>query len=90
MRYLTYINTLCALYVLSLVIDQVQEEIDQILAGREPGSEDRKNLPYTDAVIHEIQRLANIVLMNLPHMTSCDVSFNGYFIKKVGPAILLM
>ncbi|XP_058627596.1 cytochrome P450 2K1-like [Onychostoma macrolepis] len=62
--------------------DRVQEEIDQILAGREPGSEDRKNLPYTDAVIHEIQRLANIVPMNLPHMTSCDVSFNGYFIKK--------
>uniref|UniRef100_A0A8C1V1Z5 Cytochrome P450 2K1-like n=1 Tax=Cyprinus carpio TaxID=7962 RepID=A0A8C1V1Z5_CYPCA len=62
--------------------DRVQEEIDQILAGREPASEDRKNLPYTDAVIHEIQRLANIVPMNLPHMTSCDVSFNGYFIKK--------
>ncbi|KTF85127.1 hypothetical protein cypCar_00044335 [Cyprinus carpio] len=66
--------------------DRVQEEIDQILAGREPASEDRKNVPYTDAVIHEIQRLANIVPMNLPHMTSCDVSFNGYFIKKAGPA----
>ncbi|XP_043090076.1 cytochrome P450 2K1 isoform X2 [Puntigrus tetrazona] len=62
--------------------DRVQEEIDQILAGREPVSEDRKNLPYTDAVIHEIQRLANIVPMNLPHMTSCDVNFNGYLIKK--------
>ncbi|XP_016091433.1 cytochrome P450 2K1-like [Sinocyclocheilus grahami] len=62
--------------------DQVQEEIDQVLAGREPVSEDRKSLPYTNAVIHEVQRLANIVPMNLPHMTSCDVTFNGYFIKK--------
>lgn len=62
--------------------DRVQKEIDEILAGREPASEDRKNLPYTDAVIHEVQRLANIVPMNLPHMTSCDVSFNGYVIKK--------
>ncbi|XP_051744172.1 cytochrome P450 2K1-like isoform X7 [Ctenopharyngodon idella] len=62
--------------------DRVHKEIDQVLAGREPVTEDRKNLPYTDAVIHEIQRLANIVPMNLPHMTSCDVHFNGYFIKK--------
>lgn len=62
--------------------DRVQEEIDQVLGGREPVAEDRKNLPYTDAVIHETQRLANILPLNLPHKTSCDVTFNGYFIKK--------
>uniref|UniRef100_A0A3Q3K3X8 Uncharacterized protein n=1 Tax=Monopterus albus TaxID=43700 RepID=A0A3Q3K3X8_MONAL len=45
--------------------------------------EDRKNLPYTDAVIHESQRLANIVPMALPHKTSRDVMFQGYFIKEV-------
>ncbi|KAK7168283.1 hypothetical protein R3I94_002362 [Phoxinus phoxinus] len=62
--------------------DRVQEEIDQMIGGRQPVTEDRKNLPYTDAVIHETQRLANIVPMSIPHMTSCDVHFNGYFIKK--------
>ncbi|XP_073713849.1 cytochrome P450 2K1-like [Misgurnus anguillicaudatus] len=62
--------------------DQVQEEIDKVIGERQPVTEDRKNLPYTDAVIHETQRLANIVPMSLPHMTSCDVNFNGYFIKK--------
>ncbi|RXN24167.1 cytochrome P450 2K1-like protein [Labeo rohita] len=62
--------------------DRVQKEIDQKLAGHQPVSEDRKNLPYTDAVIHEIQRLGNIVPLNVPHMTSCDVTFNGYLIKK--------
>ncbi|XP_016328967.1 cytochrome P450 2K1-like isoform X2 [Sinocyclocheilus anshuiensis] len=62
--------------------DRVQEEIDRVIGGRQTVVEDRKKLPYTDAVIHETQRLANIVPMNLPHMTSCDVTFNGYFIKK--------
>ncbi|XP_056608081.1 cytochrome P450 2K1-like [Triplophysa dalaica] len=62
--------------------DRVQEEIDRVIGGRQPMVDDRKNLPYTDAVIHETQRLANIVPMSLPHTTSRDVEFNGYFIKK--------
>ncbi|XP_066532137.1 cytochrome P450 2K4-like isoform X2 [Hoplias malabaricus] len=62
--------------------DRVQEEIQKVIGGRQPVTEDRKYLPYTDAVIHEIQRLANIVPLGLPHETSCDVHFNGYFIKK--------
>ncbi|XP_028842058.1 cytochrome P450 2K1-like isoform X2 [Denticeps clupeoides] len=62
--------------------DRVQEEIEKVIGLRCPVVEDRRNLPYTDAVIHETQRLANIVPMNLPHSTSCDVHFQGYFIKK--------
>uniref|UniRef100_A0A3Q2PCN4 Cytochrome P450 2K1 n=1 Tax=Fundulus heteroclitus TaxID=8078 RepID=A0A3Q2PCN4_FUNHE len=62
--------------------DRVQEELARVVGGREVQAEDRKNLPYTDAVIHEIQRLANIVPMAVPHKTSRDVTFQGYFIKE--------
>ncbi|XP_038594164.1 cytochrome P450 2K1-like [Micropterus salmoides] len=62
--------------------DQVQEELGRVVGSRQVRVDDRKNLPYTDAVIHETQRLANIVPVALPHKTSCDVTFQGYFIKK--------
>ncbi|KAJ8362789.1 hypothetical protein SKAU_G00116200 [Synaphobranchus kaupii] len=62
--------------------DQVQEELSRVIGEREPRVEDRRNLPYTDAVIHEIQRLANILPMSIPRTTSCDITFQGYFIKK--------
>ncbi|XP_019114704.1 cytochrome P450 2K1 isoform X1 [Larimichthys crocea] len=62
--------------------DQVQEEVNRVIGGRQVQVEDRKNLPFTDAVIHETQRLANIVPMAVPHRTSQDVTFQGHFIKK--------
>ncbi|XP_067312750.1 cytochrome P450 2K6-like [Pseudorasbora parva] len=62
--------------------DEVQDEIGRVIGGRQPVVEDRKNLPYTDAVIHETQRFANIVPLGTPHQTTCDVHLNGYLIKK--------
>ncbi|XP_058627581.1 cytochrome P450 2K6-like [Onychostoma macrolepis] len=62
--------------------DKVQDEIDRVIGGRQPVVEDRKNLPYTDAVIHETQRFANIVPISVPRQTTCDVHLNGYLIKK--------
>ncbi|XP_042246078.1 cytochrome P450 2K1-like [Thunnus maccoyii] len=62
--------------------DQVQEELSRVIGSRQVQVEDRKNLPFTNAVIHETQRLANIAPMALPHKTSRDITFQGFFIKK--------
>nr|XP_056712813.1 cytochrome P450 2K6-like [Euleptes europaea] len=61
---------------------KVQEEITKVIGSAQPRIEHRAKLPYTDAVIHEVQRFANILPTNVPHATSADVTLGGYFIPK--------
>nr|AUX14891.1 cytochrome p450 CYP2K45 [Kryptolebias marmoratus] len=61
--------------------DRVQEELSRVVGSRQVRTEDRKNLPYTDAVIHETQRLAKNLPVGLPYTTSKNVTFQGYFIR---------
>lgn len=64
--------------------EKVQAEIDRVIGqSRQPSMQDRANLPYTDAVIHEIQRMGNIVPLSLPHATNREVQLGGYTIPKV-------
>ncbi|XP_045932036.1 cytochrome P450 2K1-like isoform X2 [Micropterus dolomieu] len=62
--------------------DQVQKELSTVVGSRQVRLDDRKNLPYADAVIHETQRLASILPTSIPHKTSRDITFQGYFIKE--------
>ncbi|KAG7221405.1 hypothetical protein INR49_017281 [Caranx melampygus] len=63
--------------------ERCQQEIDQVLGGKQQASfDDRHNMPYVQAVIHEIQRVANTVPLSVFHTTTKDTELMGYSIPK--------
>ncbi|ETE58179.1 Cytochrome protein, partial [Ophiophagus hannah] len=62
---------------------KVQAEIAREIGDFQPRTDHRAKMPYTDAVIHECQRFANIVPSNLPRATTMDITFKGFFIPRV-------
>nr|XP_013816335.1 PREDICTED: cytochrome P450 2C5-like isoform X1 [Apteryx mantelli mantelli] len=62
---------------------KVQKEIDAVVgADRAPSTEDKMKMPYTNAVIHELQRFQKSRIENFPRMTTQDVKFRGHTIPK--------
>ncbi|XP_010186420.1 PREDICTED: LOW QUALITY PROTEIN: cytochrome P450 2J2-like, partial [Mesitornis unicolor] len=62
---------------------RVQAEIDAVIGqGRQPTLQDRDNMPYTNAVVHEVQRKGNIIVFNVPRLTMKDTVLDGFYIPK--------
>ncbi|XP_060245195.1 cytochrome P450 2C70-like isoform X1 [Meriones unguiculatus] len=65
------------------VTAKIQEEIARVIGShRSPCMQDRNQMPYTDAVLHEIQRYIDLIPIPLPRKTTQDVEFRGYHIPK--------
>uniref|UniRef100_A0A667Y2V2 Cytochrome P450, family 2, subfamily P, polypeptide 6 n=1 Tax=Myripristis murdjan TaxID=586833 RepID=A0A667Y2V2_9TELE len=63
--------------------EKVQAEIDTVVgSSRQPSMTDRENMPYTDAVIHEIQRMGNILPINVPRRANKNTTLGEYTIPK--------
>ncbi|CAD7686656.1 unnamed protein product [Nyctereutes procyonoides] len=62
---------------------KIHEEIDRVVGrDRVPCMNDRTQMPYTDAVVHEVQRYINLIPSNLPHAVTQDTKFRQFYIPK--------
>ncbi|XP_022081180.1 cytochrome P450 2J6-like isoform X2 [Acanthaster planci] len=65
------------------VQSRVQAEIDDVVGrNRLPMMADVPKLNFTRAVIWEVQRLANIVPLGVPHSAASDTNIQGFLIPK--------
>ncbi|XP_036295134.1 cytochrome P450 2E1 [Pipistrellus kuhlii] len=65
------------------VEEKLHEEIDRVIGPhRIPSIKDKLEMPYMDAVVHEIQRFINFLPSNMNHEATEDTVFRGYIIPK--------
>lgn len=57
---------------------KVMQELNQNIGNKKMKISDKNKIPYTEAVIHEIQRRGNIVPLAVFHQTSADVDIGPY------------
>ncbi|XP_022609770.1 cytochrome P450 2F2-like isoform X1 [Seriola dumerili] len=80
-------NTLLTgfLYLMTypLVQERCQQEIDRTLEKKDQVTyDDRHNMPYMQAVIHEVQRIANTVPLSVFHCATKDTELMGYSLPR--------
>lgn len=65
------------------VIEKAQKELDNMVGNdRLPGYDDLEKLPYLQAILEENFRWRHIAPCGIPHATTKDDHYNGYFIPK--------
>ncbi|KAJ2921472.1 hypothetical protein H1R20_g15624, partial [Candolleomyces eurysporus] len=83
----TSVGTMLTFILLMAMYPEVQRraqaELDHFVsAGRLPTFEDRPNLLYVSAVLRELFRWHQLAPLGLPHATTEDDIYDGYFIPK--------
>ena len=59
-------------------------EIDRVLGQSQQASmASRELMPYTNAVVHEVQRMGNVVPLNVPRKVTVDTTLAGHCLPKV-------
>uniref|UniRef100_H2QGD4 Cytochrome P450 family 2 subfamily B member 6 n=1 Tax=Pan troglodytes TaxID=9598 RepID=H2QGD4_PANTR len=72
------------------VAERVYKEIEQVVGPhRPPALDDRAKMPYTEAVIHEIQRFADLLPMGVPHI-GMAISFDLVILPQDTEVFLIL
>ncbi|KAK7455838.1 hypothetical protein VKT23_010873 [Stygiomarasmius scandens] len=62
---------------------RTQEELDRVIGfGRLPSHSDEADLPYMTAVMYEVLRTQPVTPIGIPHYTTEDDYYRGYYIPK--------
>jgi len=62
---------------------KAQQQLDEVVGhGRLPTLADRPNLPYLEAIYRELIRWKVPAPVALPHVSTQDDHYKGYFIPK--------
>ncbi|KAI0697653.1 cytochrome P450 [Cerioporus squamosus] len=63
------------------VLNKAQAELDTVVGpNRLPDWDDQASLPYVNAIVKETLRWQNVLPLSVPHCTTADDEFHGYFI----------
>ncbi|KAM4614574.1 cytochrome P450 2J6-like isoform 2-T5 [Discoglossus pictus] len=75
----------CLLYMMAYpeIQEKCRQEIDRVRGDRDHlDYEDRTSMPYTQAVLQEVQRFTSVVPLGVAHSPIKDVQLNGFTIPK--------
>lgn len=83
----TTLSSIMAFYFAMALYPEVQKmaqtELDSVVGtDRLPSFDDSSQLPYVSAVLMETLRWHNVTPLGIPHMTTEDDEYEGYFIPK--------
>ncbi|XP_036610924.1 cytochrome P450 2J2-like [Trichosurus vulpecula] len=62
---------------------KIQAEIDRVIGqSRQPTMADKEIMPYTNAAVHEVQRMGDILPFNVARVATVDTKVGGYHVPK--------
>ncbi|KIO24838.1 hypothetical protein M407DRAFT_39782, partial [Tulasnella calospora MUT 4182] len=80
---LTIESFILAMTLFPSVQERARAEIDRVVGlGRFPAFSDQPDLPYLHAVVLETMRWSPVASFGIPHASSTDDVYDGYFIPK--------